>query len=216
MKECFEIDAVLKKVVLATERWQKPVIAHYAQTPFTILISCLLSLRTQDKTTDAASERLFKLAQTPERMMRLPLGTIREAIYPVGFYNAKAKCIKEICRVLLTRYGGDVPDTIEALTELPGVGRKTANLVVTLGFQKPGICVDTHVHRITNRWGYVRTKTPDDTEVALRRKLPKEYWIGLNEWLVMFGQNMCKPVSPHCSICPVRPPCRRRGVTTSR
>jgi endonuclease III len=215
-RERFEIEHALIKVQALCKGWAKPVAAHYSETPFTVLISCLLSLRTQDKTTDAASERLFRLAEKPETMAALPLAPIRKAIYPVGFYNTKAKCIQEICRILLAEYGGKVPDSIEALVKLPGVGRKTANLVVTLGFGQPGICVDTHVHRITNRWGYVRTRSPEETEMALRRKLPAKYWIDLNEWLVMFGQNQCKPISPHCSTCPLRPQCPRRGVTTSR
>jgi len=191
-------------------------VAHYAETPFTVLISCVLSLRTQDKTTDAASERLFRLAKTPQAMHRLPLRSIRKAIYPVGFYKTKAKHIKKICDMLLQAHGGQVPAHLEELLELPGVGRKTANLVVTEGFGKPGICVDTHVHRITNRWGYVKTKTPNDTETALRKKLPKAYWIKINELLVTYGQNLCKPISPLCSRCRLRPWCPRRGVTHSR
>ncbi len=190
--------------------------SHYAETPFTVLISCLLSLRTQDKTTDAASGRLFRLAKTPTGMRRLPLDKIRRAIYPVSFYRTKARHIKEICGILLAKYQGVVPDSIEELLELPGVGRKTANLVVTEGYGKLGICVDTHVHRITNRWGYVKTRTPEETEMALRKKLPKRYWIKINEWLVTYGQNLCQPVSPLCSLCRLRSACPRIGVTHSR
>jgi endonuclease III len=211
-----DIDAAIGILETETQPWNRPVVGHYTETPFTVLISCILSLRTQDKTTDAASERLFALAQTPEIMVRLPEPVIRKAIYPVGFYRVKAKGIKLLCRRLLANYNGNVPDHVEGLVKLPGVGRKTANLVVTLGFNKPGICVDTHVHRITNRWGYVRTKSPDDTEQALRRKLPKQYWIRFNELLVSYGQNICTPISPWCSRCRLFDMCRRIGVTARR
>jgi endonuclease-3 len=147
-------------------------------------------------------------ALTPRRIER--------AIYPVGFYRTKARAILAICDDLLARFGGEVPDEIDDLLTLGGVGRKTANLVVTLGFGKPGICVDTHVHRISNRLGYVRTRTPEETETALRAKLPRRYWIGYNDLLVTFGQNVCAPVSPRCSVCPVRALCPRTGVTSSR
>ena len=212
----FDIHRAVRILQKETRQWPVAVVGRYAETPFTILISCLLSLRTQDKTTDAASARLFKLAKTPQAMVRLPLATIRKAIYPVGFYKTKAIRIKEICAMLLEKYDGDVPDTIDQLLELPGVGRKTANLVVTLGFNKPGICVDTHVHRITNRWGYVKTSAPDKTEMALRNKLPNQYWIILNDLLVTYGQNLCKPVSPLCSQCRIQSNCARVGVTYSR
>jgi endonuclease-3 len=212
----FPIDKAISVLRYEVRRWRRPVIAHYADTPYTILISCLLSLRTQDKTTDAASGRLFKLANTPRAMRRLSLGTIRKAIYPVGFYKTKAARLGEISDLLIRKHGGRVPDTIEELLELPGVGRKTANLVVTEAYRKPGICVDTHVHRITNRWGYVRTKTPEETEMALRKKLPRRYWRIINELLVTFGQNLCKPVSPLCSLCGLRRWCPHRGVVHSR
>lgn len=204
---------ILKKEVL---KWRVPVIGHYTESPFTVLISCLLSLRTQDKTTDAASERLFQLARTPQAMAKLPTSLIEKTIYPVGFYKTKAKNIKKICRRLLSQDNGRVPDDIDALLSLPGVGRKTANLVVTLGYQKPGICVDTHVHRITNRWGYVQTKTPEQTERTLRQKLPQRYWIIINDLLVAYGQNLCKPISPFCSQCKIRKYCDRVGVKVSR
>jgi endonuclease-3 len=212
----FDIHRALRIIRIENRRWPRPVVAHYAESPFTVLISCLLSLRTQDKTTDAASERIFRLAKTPQTMSRLPLAIIRKAIYPVSFYRTKARNIKKICGILLKQSGGKVPGTIDALLALPGVGRKTANLVVTEGFRKPGICVDTHVHRIMNRWGYVKTRTPDETEMVLRKKLPAQYWIGVNEWLVTYGQNLCKPISPHCSQCRLRPACPRRGVTQYR
>ena len=148
-----EIHTVIRILKEAVQKWRLPAVGHYAATPFTVLISCLLSLRTQDKTTYAASERLFQLAREPQTMVGLPVATIEKNIYPVGFYKTKSKTIKEICRILLSLYDGRVPDDIDALLTLPGVGRKTANLVVTLGYRKPGICVDTHVHRITNRLG---------------------------------------------------------------
>ena len=153
---------------------------------------------------------------TPETMRTLTARQIERAIYPVVFYRTKARVILRICADLIERFGGKVPDDIDALLTLDGVGRKTANLVVTMGFDKPGICVDTHVHRISNRLGYVRTRTPEETEMALRAKLPRRYWIGYNDLLVTFGQNLCVPISPKCSGCPVRALCPRVGVTTSR
>lgn len=184
--------------------------------PFRTLISCILSLRTQDKTTRSASMRLFDLAATPEEMLKLSEETIREVIYPVGFYRRKAAQILEICRDLMNRFEGAVPDDIDTLLTINGVGRKTANLVVTVGFGKPGICVDTHVHRISNRLGFVKTKTPDQTEKELRKKLPEEYWIEFNDLLVPFGQNICLPISPLCSTCPIFDECARVGVARSR
>ena len=210
------IHAVVRILEKAVVQWQAPVLGRYHKSPFKVLISCVLSLRTQDKTTEAASERLFKLADSPERLAKLAVATIEKKIYPVGFYKTKAKNIKKICVILNTEYGGKVPDEIDTLLTLPGVGRKTANLVVTLGFKKPGICVDTHVHRIANRWGYVETKTPEQTEQALREKLPERYWISINDLLVTFGQNCCKPISPFCSHCAINTYCARIGVERSR
>jgi endonuclease-3 len=175
-----------------------------------------LSLRTQDKTTDEASKKLFRLAKTPQTMAMLTTSKIEKTIYPVGFYRTKSKNIKKICDQLLSQNGGQVPDDLDELLKLPGVGRKTANLVITQGFGKPGICVDTHVHRITNRWGYVQTKTPEQTEMALRRKLPQKYWIIINDLLVAYGQNLCKPISPLCSQCKIYSCCDRVGVKISR
>ena len=190
--------------------------AERRRDPFRVLVACLLSLRTKDETTFPASERLFALADTPAAMLAIPRRRIERAIFPVGFYRTKAQVLHDISRDLLARFGGRVPATIDELLTLRGVGRKTANLVVTVGFGRPGICVDTHVHRISNRWGYVRTRTPEETEQALRRRLPRRYWIGYNDLLVAFGQNVCQPVSPHCSICPLRTGCRRVGVRRSR
>ena len=211
-----DIHAAIRILKKEVAQWRVPAVGHYTQTPFTVLIACILSLRTQDKTTDAASKRLFKLARTPGSMVKLAARTIEKKIYPVGFYKNKAASILKICDMLLSRYQGQVPDDIDELLKLPGVGRKTANLVVTLGYNKPGICVDTHVHRITNRWGFVHTKTPEQTEMALRDKLPPEYWIVINDLLVSYGQNFCKPISPFCSQCKIRRYCDRVGVNRSR
>ena len=213
------IHEVVSGVRKTIRRWKEPVlgvVARETRDPFRILIACLLSLRTKDQTTAEASQRLFRLADTPERMSALSGKTIEKAIYPVGFYKNKVKHILAICQSLLRDFGGRVPDTIEELLTLKGVGRKTANLVVTVGYRKPGICVDVHVHRISNRWGYVRTRTPEETERALRKKLPARYWITFNDWLVPFGQHLCRPVSPFCSRCPVSQYCKRVGVRTSR
>jgi endonuclease-3 len=199
--------------------WRATALADVAvhwRNPFCVLIACLLSLRTKDETTGPAAARLFALADTPEGIRRLRPRTIERAIYPVGFYRTKARVLREVSRDLIERFGGAVPDEIDALLTLKGVGRKTANLVVTQGFNKPGICVDVHVHRISNRWGYVTTRNPEETEMALRRRLPRRYWIGYNDLLVSFGQNVCLPVSPRCSQCPVRPGCPRKGVRHSR
>ncbi len=190
--------------------------ASRRRDPFQILISCILSLRTQDKTTEAASKRLFKLTDTPEAMSRLSPKTIEKAIYPVGFYRVKAGTIKNISREIVERYNSKVPDTIEELLTLKGVGRKTANLVITVGYNKYGICVDTHVHRITNRWGLVKTKNPNETELSLRETLPKRYWKELNGILVAFGQGICKPISPLCSVCKISSYCSKVGVTRKR
>lgn len=215
-----QITAALRIVKREIRQWEEPVVGVVAREsnrdPFRILISCLLSLRTKDKTTREASARLFALAHQPARMLTLPLRKIERAIYPVGFYRTKAKSIHAICRRLLDVYGGIVPDSIEELITLSGVGRKTANLVVTVGYGKPGICVDIHVHRISNRWGYVRTKTPEETEQALRKKLPSSHWITFNDLLVPYGQNLCQPVSPFCSKCKLRDCCDQAGVTQSR
>ncbi|MFQ5957104.1 MAG: endonuclease III domain-containing protein, partial [Candidatus Brocadiales bacterium] len=153
---------------------------------------------------------------TPDGMLRLKSSDIQRAIYPVGFYKTKTARIKDICNALIDEHGGEVPDDIDTLLRLHGVGRKTANLVVTLGYGKPGICVDTHVHRITNRWGYVKTKTPVETEFALRKILPRKHWLVINDLLVTFGQNICTPILPKCSTCKVYWYCKRVGVKKHR
>lgn len=214
-----EIHQVVRILRREVPKWNTPIVTLMAETyrsPFRVLISCILSLRTQDATTARASHRLFAVAASPNAMLKLTAKKIERLIYPVGFYKTKAKNILEICATMIQRYGGNVPDEIEELLKLKGVGRKTANLVVTLGYQKPGICVDTHVHRISNRWGYVKTKTPEKTESALREKLPHSYWIEYNDLLVSFGQHLCRPISPVCSQCPVARYCDRIGVTMRR
>ena len=210
---------MIRRLQRNAPRWNPTALAVLAERdrdPFRVLVACILSLRTQDTTTGPASDRLFAVAATPEAMLKLTPRRIARLIYPVGFYRTKARVILGICRDLLERFGGRVPDTIDELLTLNGVGRKTANLVVTMGYGKPGICVDTHVHRISNRLGYVKTRSPEETEMALRGKLPRRYWIGYNDLLVSFGQNICTPISPHCSRCPVATLCRKVGVTTAR
>jgi endonuclease-3 len=191
-------------------------IARMHHDPFRILISTIISLRTKDEVTEAASNRLFALADTPETVSRLQLRTIQKAIFPAGFYKTKAKTIRDIARRLVDEFNGRVPDEVDRLLEFKGVGRKTATLVVSQAYVKPAICVDTHVHRISNRLGLVETSNPTETEFALMDILPKRYWIGYNELLVRFGQNVCKPISPHCSTCPVKRSCPRIGVGRSR
>ena len=210
------IDTVIRTLKKLVRRWKVPVVGHYRTDPFTTLISCLLSLRTRDETTAAASIRLFRLAQTPKRLLALSTRQIERAIYPVSFYRVKARTLHRVAETLLERWNGKVPDDLDELLTIPGVGRKTANLVITLAFRKDGICVDTHVHRISNRWGYVRTKTPERTEMALREKLPRRHWQIYNDLLVAFGQNLCQPVSPWCSRCPFERTCAKAGVSRWR
>jgi endonuclease-3 len=215
--------ATIGRVIRTLERqapaWRPTAVAEIAAAetdPFRVLVACLLSLRTQDATTREASERLFRVADSPAAMLRVPEARIARLIFPVGFYRTKARAIRAISKDLIERFEGRVPPDLDALLTLKGVGRKTANLVVTVGFTQPGICVDTHVHRISNRLGFVRTDRPDRTEVALRAKLPRRYWIGYNDLLVAFGQNVCRPLSPHCSRCPVAGSCHRVGVGQAR
>jgi endonuclease-3 len=184
--------------------------------PFRLLVACVISLRTKDEVTAQASARLFAVAATPEALARLPQSRIAKLIFPAGFYNTKAKQIREISRRIARDHGDRVPADREALLALPGVGRKTANLVLGLGFGIPAICVDTHVHRISNRLGLVRTKNPEETEHALEKVLPRRLWIEINDLLVTFGQNVCQPVSPWCSTCPLAARCPRIGVGRHR
>lgn len=179
------------------------------QNPYLVLIGCILSLRTNDKTTYPATLRMLELAKTPEEMSKIKPEVLAKAIYPVGFYENKAKQIIELSRQIVEELGGKVPDEIEDLIKFKGVGRKTANLVLAKGFNKPAICVDVHVHRIFNRLGYVKTKTPEETEYALREKLPVKYWLDINTLLVTHGQNVCKPQKPNCSACPISEYCAK-------
>ncbi len=217
--EPFSMDRFVAILKAEYKTWNAPVItllSHDGASPFQVLISTLLSLRTRDEVTGEASKRLFARASTPEEMIALGEAAIAETIYPVGFYPTKSRRIVEISRMIIDTFNGVVPDDIDELLKLPGVGRKTANLVLVEGYRKNAICVDTHVHRISNRIGYVKTKNPDETEMALRKKLPEPYWIIYNEMLVAFGQTLCRPISPHCSICPVASMCPRIGVGKSR
>ncbi len=218
-KKNLDIGRFIEILTDAYRQWQAPIITFIANrgaTAFEVLVSTVLSLRTKDEVTSRAAAMLFSKARTPDRMLVLGEQEIARLIYPVGFYPTKAKRLIQISRIILEQYGGKVPDRMEELLKLPGVGRKTANLVLVEGFHKAAICVDTHVHRISNRIGYVRTKTPDQTEMALRKKLPHQYWIRYNELLVAFGQVICRPVSPFCSRCPVNEMCPRIGVDRFR
>jgi endonuclease III len=213
------VGGLLRILRRAAPAWGAPIVTLVSvqtRDPFRTLISCILSLRTKDATTAAASRRLFERAQTPQELARIPARELERLIFPVGFYRTKAKVIRGISADLIAKFGGRVPDEIDALLTLKGVGRKTANLVVTEAFRKPGICVDTHVHRISNRWGLVKTATPDKSEMALRKVLPRRYWIEYNSLLVAFGQTICHPTSPWCSRCPIERACPRIGVKRSR
>jgi endonuclease-3 len=219
MTELKRIEQIIKALRVAVQQLATPsvtLVGKKWKDPFLVLISCILSLRTKDATTLAASKRLFTLAMTPKEMLKLKIRKIEQVIYPVGFYRTKARNIKSICQDLIEKYHGKVPDDLEALLMLRGVGRKTANLVLTEGYGKLGICVDTHVHRISNRLGYVRTKTPEETESVLRKKLPKNFWIEYNMLLVTWGQNVCRPISPMCSQCSIFRWCPQKGVQAKR
>ena len=214
-----QIHHVMAVLEQECQQWETPsvtVISEQHRSAFHVLVSCIISLRTKDAVTAAASARLFKRAGSPQEMVCLEIPEIADLIYPAGFYRTKAEQIYEICKTLLAEYNGIVPDSIEELLRFKGVGRKTANLVMTLGHGQQGICVDIHVHRITNRWGYVAAKTPDQTEQVLRGKLPDEYWIKINDLLVCYGQNLCYPVSPACSRCRLTGCCDQVGVQRSR
>ena len=208
---------ILKKEI---QKWKVPAVGVVAEQaidrPFETLVSTILSLRTKDKVTEGASIRLLERAPTPEKIASLPVREIERLIYPVGFYRIKAENLQKTCRRLLNCHGGRVPRSMNELLALPGVGRKTANLVLTVGFGDYGICVDTHVHRISNLWGYIATKTPEETEFALRKKLPKRHWKTFNDILITFGQNLCLPISPWCSRCPIAQYCPRVGLRRSR
>ncbi|MDD5676917.1 MAG: endonuclease III [Kiritimatiellae bacterium] len=185
-----------------------------AQTddPFHVLVATILSARTLDQTTAAACRKLFRMVRNLEGLQRIPRLRLERLIYPVGFYHTKAKLLKRLPDAVAKHFSGVIPDTVEELIKLPGVGRKTANLVVAVAFNKPAICVDIHVHRISNRWGLIRTRTPLETEMVLRRRLPVKYWQVFNSYLVSFGQSVCRPVRPHCGTCPIYAQCKRVGV----
>lgn len=212
--------AIITVLRQATANMPKPaatqIIEQFGRDPYLILISCILSLRTKDTTSLPASLRLFEHARTPQQMLKLPSDQIEKLIYPVGFYRVKARTILAISSQLLENFNGQVPNTIEKLMELPGVGRKTANLVLGQGFEIPAICVDVHVHRISNRLGLIKTSTPEQTEEALKQLLPPESWVEYNSLLVTWGQNICVPVSPFCSKCAIYDLCPRVGVGKRR
>jgi len=213
-----DIGTVIRLIKKDLAGYMPPVSTMAAEgaNPFKILIATVLSSRTKDEVSGPAAERLVHLANTPQKMIALGEEKIKKAIFPVGFYNTKSKNIISLCRDLIEKYDSRVPDSIDELLKLPGVGRKTANLVVSLAFGGAGVCVDVHVHRISNRLGYVQTRTPEQTEMALRAKLPRRYWHIFNTLLVGHGQKTCRPVSPFCSRCPVFRYCDRIGVTESR
>ena len=214
------VDFFITTMRESTKNMERPaalrIIERYGNMPYLVLISCILSLRTKDTVSYPASCRLFDLAKTPQEMIQLKIDTIEQSIYSVGFYRQKAKQIFALSLLLLEKYDGCVPCTLEQLLLLPGVGRKTANLVLGYSFGIPAICVDVHVHRIANRWGIVATKTPFETEEALMRIVDKKYWIELNTLMVMWGQNICLPINPRCSLCPLQSMCAKIGVLTKK
>ena len=206
-----EIDSIVQRLKDAKQTKSEFVgLMDLFNDPYLVLIGCILSLRTNDKTTYPATLRMLKLAKTPKEMKTVGVNELAKAIYPVGFYENKAKQIIELSRIIDEDLGGKVPDEIEDLIKFNGVGRKTANLVLARGFNKPAICVDVHVHRIFNRLGYVKTKNPEETEFALRAKLPKKYWIDINTLIVTHGQNCCTPRNPKCSECPIEEFCAKK------
>ena len=213
-----DIAISLKYLRKSIKTWPIPVVTAISskRNPFMVLVSCILSLRTRDMVTASASDRLFVLACTPEDFVNLEPEQVEKAIYPVAFFRNKTVTLFNLCKVLIDEYDGKVPELLDELLQIKGVGRKTANLTITLGYGNLGICVDVHVHRISNRWGYVETKSPDETEIALRKMLPKRYWKEFNNLLVSFGQNICKPTSPYCSKCCIEKYCSQTGVISSR
>jgi endonuclease III len=207
--------------VLEKSYYKKPspsvtLISNTTKNPFNILVSTIISLRTKDEVTLQSSKRLFEEVSSFSDMQKLTSSRIEKLIYPAGFYKTKAKRLKQIADIIENEYKGFIPDTMDELLKLPGVGRKTANLVLILGFGKMGICVDTHVHRISNRFGWVNTKTPEKTEFALMDFLPEKYWRTINDYLVSYGQTVCRPVSPHCSLCGLEKACPKIGVGKRR
>jgi len=212
-----DIDSIYKVLNKAVKSYQVPIVdlvEAKTKDPFKILIATILSARTNDKTTAIVCKKLFAKVNSAKDLEKLNVKQIEKLIYPVGFYKNKAKYLKKLPVVLKKKFNNELPRTIEELIELPGVGRKTANLVMAVAFKIPAICVDVHVNRIMNRFGYIKTKNPLETEMALRKKLPKKYWLKINYIIVAFGQNLCKPINPQCNICPVYQYCKRVGVKT--
>ena len=210
-----DIDIVLTRLQEHFYSVKTPVvdlIQIKTEDPFKVLVATILSARTKDETTAKAAEKLFTKVQKPEDLENIHLAELDALITPVGFHRVKAKHLKELPKVLKAKFGGIIPAEIDELLELPGVGRKTANLVRAVAFKKPAICVDVHVHRICNRWGYIKTKTPLETEMTLRQKLPLKYWLNFNSYLVAFGQNLCTPRKPKCEKCPIAEFCKRIGI----
>jgi len=206
-----DIPTVHRALARAFRKAKAPIIdlvAAQTRDPFHVLVGTILSARTKDETTAAACARLFRRVRTPADLRQVPRAELERLIFPVGFYHTKAQHLKQLPDTLDRKFGGRIPRTVEELCELPGVGRKTANLVVVLGFDLPGICVDVHVHRICNRLGLIRTRDPLETEMTLRKILPLRYWKTWNSYLVSFGQTQCRPVRPHCETCPIRRHCR--------
>lgn len=212
MKRPKNIEKVIALLKEEVRHFENPVVSKIGEIqkdPFKVLISCILSLRTQDKTTGPIALKLFKEADTPEKIAKMPINKLKKIIKPVNYYITKSKRIKGICRDILKKYDGKVPDSFDELMKLKGVGRKTANIVMTYGFfKKDYIPIDTHCHRIPNRIGWVKTKTPEQTEFALKEILPKKYWQDFNDIFVLFGQNICRPIGPHCWECPIRKYCK--------
>lgn len=215
----YPIDMVVETLEKESSKWDVPVVTLIAiqeKDPFKVLMSTIISLRTKDEVTIESSRRLYKILQKPQDIYDLSIEDIEKAIYPAGFYRTKARNIISICKKLVEEFDSKVPKDIDTLLTLPGVGRKTANLVLSEGYGLAAMCVDVHVHRISNRLGYISTKDPEESEWVLRERLPKKYWIQYNSLLVAFGQSTCRPVSPFCSKCPVAKWCQRVGVTTHR
>lgn len=205
-----DIDKIIQSLTEAKQpRSEFVELMENLKNPYLVLIACILSLRTNDKTTYPATLRMLKLAKTPQEMSKITPNELSKAIYPVGFYENKAKQIIQLSKELVENYNSEVPCEIEELCKFKGVGRKTANLVLAKGFNKPAICVDVHMHRIFNRLGYIKTKTPDETEFKLREKLPQKYWININTLIVTHGQNICKPQKPNCKSCPISNYCQK-------
>ena len=215
-KDLIDIIKILRKEI---KKWDVPVVSLVSKAhkdPFSILISTVISLRTKDEVTLKSFNKLFSKAKSPKEMLKLKEEEMAELIYPAGFYKTKGKNIRKICEILIEKYKGKVPNSMEKLLELPNVGRKTANLVISVGFDGDGVCIDVHNHRILNRFGFLKTKNPEETEYEVRKRVDKKYWRELSFLLVAYGQHICRPISPYCSKCLIKKKCKRRGVEVSR